>query len=272
MGYGPRIFAKNNEKRPLIVESNLLIGASGVYNMAQSENLAVKTNIEQIVKYLEQNKTNDVSLTDIMSLAEVMADSLDAHVEAIDQHAYSEFTAIAAEITSMKQEIAALCPTDMRNNSIPDAGRELDAVVDATETATNTIMGAAEEIMGADPSDPDAYSTLVNDKIIEIFEACSFQDITGQRISKVVRTLNLIDERVSGFIERLKVQDLDVPEMEETDEERRRRELILHGPQHSGEGVDQNDVDQMLNDMDFDSIDTDDEKKSDQSEIDNLFA
>jgi hypothetical protein len=31
-------------------------------------------------------------------------------------------------------------------------------------------------------------------------------------------------------------------------------------------------VDQMLNDMDFDSIDADDGKKSDQSEIDNLFA
>ncbi|MCV6547527.1 MAG: protein phosphatase CheZ [Cohaesibacter sp.] len=241
--------------------------------MAQSEQKALQTNIEQIVKYLEHNKSHDVSLTDIMSLAEVMADSLDAHVEAIDQHAYSEFTAIAAEITSMKQEIAALCPTDMRNNSIPDAGRELDAVVDATENATNTIMGAAEEIMCADPSNHDAYAALVNDKIIEIFEACSFQDITGQRISKVVRTLSLIDQRVSSFIERLKVQDLEEPAaQEENEEERRRRELILHGPQHSGEGVNQDDVDQMLQEIEFDSAGDQEEKKSDQSEIDNLFA
>ncbi|MCT4654732.1 MAG: protein phosphatase CheZ [Cohaesibacter sp.] len=232
-----------------------------------------KESIVQVVSYLEQNKTDqEVSLTDVMSLAEVMADSLDAHVEAMDKSIYSEFSAIANEISKMKQEIAALCPTDMRSNSIPDAGRELDAVVEATETATNTIMGAAEEIMGADPADAEDYSALVNDKIIEIFEACSFQDITGQRISKVVRTLNLIDERVSGFIERLKVQDMDLPVAEESDEERRRRELILHGPQHSGEGVNQADVDNMLNEISFDTIANENDNGSSQAEIDDLFS
>jgi len=58
-------------------------------------------------------------------------------------------------------------------------------------------MDAAEEIMSADSSDSGAYQTAVNDACMRIFEACSFQDITGQRISKVVRTLTYIEDRLN---------------------------------------------------------------------------
>ena len=100
--------------------------------------------------------------------------------------------------------------------------------------------------MSADASDPQAYQDLVSNKMIAIFEACTFQDITGQRISKVVSTLNYIDERVSAFVEKLRLPEGPEAGFEETEEERRKRELILHGPQHAGEGVSQSDVDAML--------------------------
>ena len=146
----------------------------------------------------------------------------------------------------MKEEISQLRANDMTGSKIPDAGRELDAIVEATEAATNTIMETAEEIMGADASDHDAYQELVSNKMISIFEACTFQDITGQRISKVVETLRYIDERVTSFIEQLRIpEDLDAA-LVETESERRKRELILHGPQHSGEGVSQDDIDALL--------------------------
>jgi chemotaxis protein CheZ len=157
----------------------------------------------------------------------------------------------------MKEEISALRANDMTGNKIPGAGRELDAIVEATEEATNSIMEAAEEIMSADASDPEAYQELVSNKMIGIFEACTFQDITGQRISKVVETLNYIDERVSVFISHLRIPEDIETAVEETDEERRKRELILHGPQQSGEGVSQDDIDAMLGGA--------------QSDIDKLF-
>lgn len=227
--------------------------------------------VAQLVAFLEESKGDGVSLTDIMSLAEVMADSLDSFLKAMDQSLYREFSAIANEISSMKQEIAALCPSEMRHSAIPEAGRELDAVVEATENATNVIMSSAEAIMGADPTDHDSYQALVNDKVIEIFEACSFQDITGQRISKVVHALNIIDQRVSTFVDRLKMNDVVDLQREETEAERRKRELILHGPQHAGEGVDQSEVDAMLADMMFGS-DQEEDKESNQSDIDALFS
>ncbi|WP_299480496.1 chemotaxis protein [uncultured Roseibium sp.] len=216
-------------------------------------------NVARVIDFLEQNKTRDgdVSLTDVMHLAEVMSGSMHDFLSTVEPTVTDELRAIGKEISRMKEEISQLRANDMTGNKIPGAGRELDAIVEATEDATNTIMEAAEDIMGADTSDPEAYQELVSNKMISIFEACTFQDITGQRISKVVTTLNYIDERVSSFIEHLRIpEDLEA-DLEESDEDRRKRELILHGPQHDGEGVSQDDIDSMLMDA--------------QADIDKLF-
>lgn len=216
-----------------------------------------KENMSRVIEFLQSNKDRggDVSLSDVMQLAEVMSGSMHEFLSAVQPAVTEELQVIAREITRMKQEISALRANDMKTSRIPEAGRELDAIVEATESATHSIMEAAEEIMGADASDQEAYQTLVSNKMIEIFEACTFQDITGQRISKVVSTLNYIDERVSAFVEKLRIPEGMETAGEETEEERRKRELILHGPQHKGEGVSQNDIDALLNSGSQDDID-----------------
>ena len=87
-------------------------------------------------------------------------------------------------------------PNELKGERIPEAGRELEAIVQSTEDATGTIMDAAEEIMGADMSSSEG-ADAINDACKRIFEACSFQDITEQRISKVVSTLTFIEERLN---------------------------------------------------------------------------
>jgi chemotaxis protein CheZ len=205
-------------------------------------------NVARVIDFLQENKSREgeVSLNDVMHLAEVMSGSMHDFLSTVQPAVTEELTLIAKEISRMKDEISQLRANDMTGNKIPDAGRELDAIVEATEEATNAIMEAAEEIMGADTSDTEAYQELVSNKMIGIFEACTFQDITGQRISKVVTTLRYIEERVTSFIEHLRIpEDLDAAP-DDSEEERRKRELILHGPQHSGEGVSQDDIDAML--------------------------
>lgn len=203
--------------------------------------------VARVIEHIRnERRGEDVSLESVMRLAEVMAESFQSAVRPIDSEICDELGGMAREIASMKCELSDLRLGDVRHDRIPEAGRELDAIVEATEEATNTIMTAAEEIMAADPSDPEAYQAVVNDKIVEIFEACSFQDITGQRISKVVDTLNHLDARITTLVDRLKLMNIDDFETAETDEDRRRRELILHGPQHKGEGVSQDDIDALL--------------------------
>lgn len=216
-----------------------------------------KIKIDDVVDHIEKNRRQDVSFGQVIDLAQSMAKVLDQAIARHDQALHAEFTTIAREIAAMKSDVAALRPADMRFERLPEAGLELDEVLKATEVATNTIMAAAETIMAADCVEPDAYKALVDEKMIEIFEACSFQDITGQRLSKVVRTLEHVEERIVAIAERLKVTDAELPPLAETAEEKRRRELILHGPQREGEGVRQDEVDQII---------------ASQDEIDALFG
>jgi chemotaxis protein CheZ len=208
--------------------------------------LADASHFDRLVDFLKQKREN-VTFHDIISLAEVAAQSLQGFFQAMDAKVYGELREIAGYIESMRHEIGALQVNDLKNSRIPAAGEELGAIVQATEAASNTIMECAEALMGADASDPAAYKALVDEKMMVIFEACSFQDITGQRIAKVVETLQHIEERVSRFADVMQAKDIQgfLTEQERERAERKER-FLLHGPALAGGGVDQSTVDQMF--------------------------
>jgi chemotaxis protein CheZ len=204
------------------------------------------SHFDRLVEFLRQKREN-VTFHDIITLAEVAAESLQGFFQAMDAKVYGELREIAGYIESMRKEIGVLQVNELKNNRIPSAGEELDAIVKATENATNTIMECAEALMAADASDPAAYKALVDDKMMMIFEACSFQDITGQRIAKVVETLQHIESRVARFADVMQAKDLDgiLSETEKARAERKEK-LMLNGPQLAGEGHDQNSVDKLF--------------------------
>ena len=213
-----------------------------------------------IVDFLQRKGRTNVKLDDIVGLAETMAATLDTSMRRIDVELHEEFRAITSEISSLRREIYDLRPDQMRFERIPEAGRELDVVIEATEEATHVIMEAAEVIMAASDADPRAYKALVDEKMISIFEACTFQDLTGQRLRKVVKTLSWIEKRITSLAEKLtSPDDVSPPPVGETDDERRDREMILNGPQMKGQGVSQQSVDDFF-------------AKSDQGDIDRMFA
>lgn len=74
---------------------------------------------------------------------------------------------------------------------------ELDAVIDGTAQSTQRILAAAEEI---DQLADNLCAALkgrmdqelaqdISDSVLRIFEACNFQDLVGQRVAKVTKTL-----------------------------------------------------------------------------------
>jgi len=196
--------------------------------MSAVESVVEKARVDQIVGYIRKDHDGDISLVEIMSLAELMVGSMQTFFKELDTNIYKEFRELADYIGTAKNEIGMLQAGDLTDNHIPSAGEELDAIVAATESATNTIMGAAENIMEADPSDGDAYQTVVNDAVMEIFEACSFQDITGQRITKIVETLQHIDDRVSRFANALGASNIGGHTTQEASErDQRKQDLLL---------------------------------------------
>jgi chemotaxis protein CheZ len=208
----------------------------------------VSAGIEQLVDHLRNNQSVQVDLGDIAGVTEILLATMRNYFNSIDTTLYSEFRGLSEYIQRARTEISELRPNDLKQEKIPRAGLELEAIVSSTETATGTIMDAAEEIMAADP-EAENYVEGINEACMRIFEACSFQDITGQRITKVVSTLTYIEERLHGL------QDAWGPDIEDAegdapevggDEDARPDQDLLNGPALDGEGIQQDQVDDLF--------------------------
>lgn len=116
----------------------------------------------------------------------------------------TELEEIAQAIDQTKREIATLHVSGFKGREMTRVTHELDAIVDGTREATDGILTAAEAIdqlagqLSAAIKNERQRGVLddMQQKTITIFEHCNFQDITGQRITKVVNTLKFIEERI----------------------------------------------------------------------------
>ena len=120
-----------------------------------------------------------------------------------------ELDLIYDAINRTKKEIATLHITGFEGPEMKRVTHELDAIVGGTETATEGILAAAEFIDQAANSlsavvkseQDKALAHDIQDHVIQIFEACNFQDLTGQRITKVVAALKFIETHIVKMME-----------------------------------------------------------------------
>ena len=158
---------------------------------------------------------------------------------------------LAEVIRRARADIAALNPEAITEEHLPVAGEELEAIVSATETATHEIMEAAEAIEASlEPCPPEAAESISN-AVTQIFEACSFQDITGQRISKVVNALQQVEAKVGNMLATLGGQTgqpsaaQGAPDAQELTEEDR-EQALMNGPQSVEQTPSQDDIDALF--------------------------
>ncbi|MDV6331678.1 protein phosphatase CheZ [Asticcacaulis sp. 201] len=207
----------------------------------------------------------DPMLQTAMRTSEELVSLMNAFFVRLDTRRSGDFISIADEINKAKSEIRSLRPQDISETRLPTAGAELLAITRDTENATNVIMTAAETMLGLDASAPDVKDR-VDDEVMKIFEACSFQDITGQRVSKIVQVLTQIEQRVSRLAEAIGLDDASPPEL--TAEEKRQRDLLLNGPAIGGPETQQADIDDLFS---ADATSSDADKLNSQDDIDALF-
>ncbi|MBK3396333.1 MULTISPECIES: protein phosphatase CheZ [Methylobacterium] len=159
----------------------------------------------------------------------------------------TELLEIADYITKLKGGIAALRAQELTRDRIPMAHDELGSVVAATASATNRIMESAESILALEAKSLDDYRRKVEAHIGDIFEACTFQDITGQRISKVVEALGQLEKRLSQFSTVVNVRDGEAElDPEEARRKARAEKLLLNGPQPKGPATPQDAIDALF--------------------------
>lgn len=164
-----------------------------------------------------------------------------------------ELDGLSRYILRVRQEVAAIDRPAQSTDDFDSMGDQMVAVVKATEAATNTIMEAMESNGEAvaqlrkkiDDPEQLAFLDKITDNANCVFEACSFQDITGQRVGRVAKSITFVEERVEALKYLLGEEELNAVEVvcdkgEPTDEE------LLNGPQLNGEGLSQSDIDSLF--------------------------
>ncbi len=200
-----------------------------------------------------------VAMNEVRKLAREVKDSVktvtqstgdekrdDAHIRILRE----ELREMSAYIHQTRREIAALRPTDGGSNRIMAATGELDAIVSATERATSEILNGVERIQELalklpKTGDVAPIAEEIQTQVTEVLTACSFQDITGQRTTKVVNTLRYLEQRVNSMIEIWGVDDSAHPPPPPEAEDRRPDAHLLNGPATDG-GPSQADVDALF--------------------------
>lgn len=215
----------------------------------------VAARVRESLANLKTKDLKDGQVMEVLSLAQQLTDTMQLFFGSLDQSIHKEFVYIADYIARTRSEISQLRPNDIKEQRIPTAGAELEAVVTDTERATESIMAEAEALLDSKPDDLAAYKAQVDDAMMRVIEACSFQDLSGQRVSKVVESLRHVEKRVSRFAATMGVQDAEADE-EELAETERKKKLHLNGPALGGPEVGQDAVDELIaSDLDQNAID-----------------
>jgi chemotaxis protein CheZ len=199
--------------------------------------------IRSAMDQLKATGIRERPLVEVLDLSHQMADAMTAFFGSLDKSIIGEFRYLADFIQKARDEISSLQANDIKDSRLPGASMELDAVVRDTERATESIMSEAEKLMSVEPTDLAAYKADVDAAMMRIFEACSFQDLTGQRVTKVISTLRHIEDRVTKFADALGVKDY---VQMETAEDTRKRALLLNGPAANGPATSQEDIDALF--------------------------
>jgi chemotaxis protein CheZ len=165
-----------------------------------------------------------------------------------------EIARMVREIGRAKSELAALKHPLSADDPVNTANLQLETIVSATEDATNSIMAATDEIeemvgraKAMAPGDTELQNLFddMSNKLINIIEACSFQDLTGQRITKVIGTLRFIEQRVLAMIDIWGMEAFQSVPHEDGGSEVPEGET-LSGPAMEGEGLSQSDIDALF--------------------------
>lgn len=171
-----------------------------------------------------------------------------------------ELVGLFGHLNKLRRELASLQGDEHNFESMSET---LDDIVKNTENASNTIlesMEAIDEMVGGLRAKGDAETQEVcdriNDRVGEVFQACSFQDLTGQRITRLVKSLAFIEERVNSMIRVWGRDEISkvIDEVKQEQHEKSADELLLHGPQSESKAIQQADVDKLFSQDDIDKL------------------
>jgi len=234
---------------------------------------------EQIVNELVEKVTSGVVGDIKQSINKIIEDGISDNLskvmlegefyKTINNELQKGLTGIYKEITSVNNETGSNVSMDKKETEelFSEASEQLDAIVQTTEKATEDIMEVIEKHMDLQAKsgkllktlkekkiDDEGIETLIesnkilNNDLMELMTLLSFQDLTGQRIKRIIHALKQVQTTVFELFMStgLKIKAKEsAPEkaIDEIEEEAKSKMSELKGPQTK---VSQADVDDLL--------------------------
>ncbi|SDF93994.1 chemotaxis protein CheZ [Limimonas halophila] len=219
----------------------------------QDSNEAVRNELETRLKALARDD-GGVDPKEISATVESVMSTVEGDLSAVNLKLYAEVEALSRYIDEAKQELTELRPDEIRDEHLPKATDELEAIVGATEQATNTILESMETLEEVAENLDEATGDKITGAVTQVYEACNFQDITGQRITKVVKALqeieNKVDQMLEAFGEEAARQRRERKEESTSDKPAEAGATseadLLNGPSDDQDSVSQEDIDRLL--------------------------
>ena len=206
----------------------------------------IRKSLNERVRRLRSERGDMIKLVDVAGVVEELIESMEGDVTAGQISLKAELQDLVEYIQRARADIAAMSPRDIHDEHIPAATDELDEVVKATEEATDTFLDSAEALESLGAELPGEVGERISEIVTKIYEASNFQDVTGQRINKVVITLRHIDKKVRTMAEAVGFELTRKLTNGEVNDGSPDEKDLLNGPQTAGNGNSQDDIDALL--------------------------
>jgi chemotaxis protein CheZ len=167
----------------------------------------------------------------------------------------SEILNLIQYISRMREEVARVSQRSDDRTHFESVSQHLEEIVGSTENATNQIL---EHIEGIDNLADEIRSSgalgrvpelcdKINEHTMQAIEACTFQDITGQRIGRIISSMEFVEQRVNAMIELMGRTDIETLGVELPEQDQRTGDdALLNGPQLPGEEISQDEIDKLF--------------------------
>ncbi len=196
------------------------------------------------VEEIRDTAGDSVALDDVADIVHCLMTSIEGDISLADLKLHDERAELVKYIRAARVEIAAIQPDRIRAEQIRPALDELDAVVMATAESTETFLDVAEALETmAEEAGEEERAEIMRGLATQIYEASNFQDITGQRIAKVVTLLHTIENKLTFLADwSTGTARVAVPVARDETED----ETLLTGPSLPEGANDQDDIDAIL--------------------------
>lgn len=230
-------------------------------------NTEAKNQLKESLNALEDIKGDTVPAEDVRAFVSLVKEFFTGEApknKSNKPEVFGKLSELAKVINSARRELDDVNPSYLHQEELPQASNELDEIVKTTEKATNKIVDSTEQLQGVnsrirerlmmvDPPIDEDVMMSVDDAFAEsethisaIYEACNFQDLTGQRIKKIRNVLADIERQVMHLVIVFGLENRSGNLTDKEKEKLLNEADLLKGPNKEGEGLEQDDIDDIL--------------------------